>query len=256
MFNATLIYSRTTELETFYDLTTDLAADLATGRIDHAAFPDSRSRMDTLLGWSNEFNIKHKRTSWHETDYMQTIEDFYESKVADVKTKSPEFTPLPELRKEIVSHMVASKLFHSLTPEQNHTVTQYISKGDSTSARSYLWSSDVNMSADHAIALVDWLEQQKNAIQGPGTDAAKPQENRKQETESYRVERVRLFTDRVFGECAELLSTGDEEPERGATNVRIAFGIYQRQADGTDLHLADFGTKADAQKTCNLLNAR
>lgn len=83
----------------------------------------------------------------------------------------------------------------------------------------------------------------------PAETPAKPQAS-----EPYRVERVRLFTDRVFGECAEIL-VGDP-PEPGATNVRLAWGIYQRQPDGTDKHLADFGTSDEALVVAGLLNNR
>jgi hypothetical protein len=72
--------TRTDELETLYDLTIDLAGDLASGAIDHADFEDSRGRLDTLIDWANEFNARHAATDWAEVEYLDTIIDFYAEK--------------------------------------------------------------------------------------------------------------------------------------------------------------------------------
>jgi hypothetical protein len=68
---------RTDELETLYDLTTELAADLASGAIDYAEMEDSRSRLDTLIEWANEFNRLHASTDWAEVEYLDTVDSFY-----------------------------------------------------------------------------------------------------------------------------------------------------------------------------------
>lgn len=83
----------TPELETLYDLTSNLAADLETGKITQEAMPDSRSRFDTLINWANEFNLKYEGAAWGTTaelDYLSCIDDFYEEKARPFILASPE----------------------------------------------------------------------------------------------------------------------------------------------------------------------
>lgn len=69
------------EIETFYDLTANLAHDLARNRFIADSFDDSRSRLHLLVEWANEFNSQHVQTDWAELDYMDTVDDFYADKV-------------------------------------------------------------------------------------------------------------------------------------------------------------------------------
>jgi hypothetical protein len=68
---------RTTEIETFYDLCVNYGNDISRGKFLH---PDSRSVMDTLLQWANEFNALHAENDWAEMEYMEVVDEFYVEK--------------------------------------------------------------------------------------------------------------------------------------------------------------------------------
>lgn len=72
---------RSDELETLYDLTISLTHDLATGRVPYDWFPDSRSRLDLVIGWANEFNKLHASTDWAELEYMDEVDSWYATKI-------------------------------------------------------------------------------------------------------------------------------------------------------------------------------
>lgn len=66
--------------EVLYDLTWNLAYRDARG---HAPLcEDSRARFSMLLGWTQEFERLHKRTDWQTVDYMITVDEFFDGKVA------------------------------------------------------------------------------------------------------------------------------------------------------------------------------
>jgi hypothetical protein len=70
------------ELETFYDLTVSLQHDLAIGRVPYEWFADSRSRMDIVIGWANEFNTIHAETDWGvDLEYMDEVDSWYAAKI-------------------------------------------------------------------------------------------------------------------------------------------------------------------------------
>jgi hypothetical protein len=80
---------QTTHSETLYDLTTNLAADLALENIPEEKLEDSRSRLTVLLSWANEFNNLHRGREW-DGDYLEAIDDFYAEKTAHLRTvKTP-----------------------------------------------------------------------------------------------------------------------------------------------------------------------
>jgi hypothetical protein len=80
---------QTTDGETLYDLTTNLAADLALGNIPEEKIEDSRNRHTLLVSWANEFNNLHRGREW-DGDYLDAVDDFYAEKTAHLRTtKAP-----------------------------------------------------------------------------------------------------------------------------------------------------------------------
>jgi hypothetical protein len=75
---------QTADLETLYDLTANLTADLTSGVITYEKMPDSRSRFSTLIVWANEFNRIHEGREW-DGDYFEAVDDFYAAKTADIR---------------------------------------------------------------------------------------------------------------------------------------------------------------------------
>lgn len=73
-------------LETLYDLTVNLTADLTSGVIDENKMPDSRDRFSTLICWANEFNKLHDGREW-DGDYFEAVDDFYAAKSAALRNK-------------------------------------------------------------------------------------------------------------------------------------------------------------------------
>lgn len=64
---------RSCELETFYDLCVNYGTDCALGNY---WCEDSRSAMDVMLRWANEFNTLHHGREW-DGEYMEEIDAFY-----------------------------------------------------------------------------------------------------------------------------------------------------------------------------------
>ena len=73
-------------LETLFDLTVNLTADLTSGVIDEDKMPDSRSRFSRLIAWANEFNRIHEGREW-DGDYFEAVDDFYAAKSAALRNK-------------------------------------------------------------------------------------------------------------------------------------------------------------------------
>jgi len=73
--------NRTDDIETLYDLTTLLAERLATGAIPQDLLPDSRSRLDLVLYWTNQFNEIYGWSDWADEDYLGTVQNWFEAKV-------------------------------------------------------------------------------------------------------------------------------------------------------------------------------
>ena len=75
---------QTADLETLFDLTANLTADLTSGVITYEKMPDSRSRFSRLIAWANEFNRIHAGREW-DGDYFEAVDDFYAAKTADIR---------------------------------------------------------------------------------------------------------------------------------------------------------------------------
>ncbi len=74
---------RTWDLETFNDLTVLLTEALVNGDVDSRYFQDSRSRMDIVLEWANQFNARHLREKWESEEYLDAIESWFHTKVKE-----------------------------------------------------------------------------------------------------------------------------------------------------------------------------
>jgi len=70
------------ELEVVFDLTANLYQGFGDGSVTYEEFPDSRSRLDTVLGWAAKFQDIHSATNWDEVDYIETIDDFFTTTLA------------------------------------------------------------------------------------------------------------------------------------------------------------------------------
>lgn len=70
----TVRLERSKEMETFYDLCLSYGHDAGRAKF---LTEDSRSAMDVLLRWANEFNQLHATNDWLEMDYLEAIDDFY-----------------------------------------------------------------------------------------------------------------------------------------------------------------------------------
>ena len=81
--NPTEILQRTWNLEAFFDLTVFLTEGLAQGLISDDLFEDSRSRIDVVIQWANEFNEYYAWANWEQGEYLEVVEDWFRTKLEE-----------------------------------------------------------------------------------------------------------------------------------------------------------------------------
>ena len=71
--------------EVMYDLTWNMASRVDGLKAHEDLVADSRERFAVLTKWTLEFMQHHKKTDWSTTDYILTVDAFYDEKVAALK---------------------------------------------------------------------------------------------------------------------------------------------------------------------------
>ncbi len=68
--------------EVLADISGAIFAEFAEGKL---RMPNSRDRVARAIEWATEFHDHHRKTDWSEVEYLDTVDEFIESKLNDYR---------------------------------------------------------------------------------------------------------------------------------------------------------------------------
>lgn len=71
------------------------------GLISYDLFEDSRSRIDVVIQWANEFNEYYAWANWEQEEYLEVVEDWFNTKLEErYESHGTRLSPFQQLGSE------------------------------------------------------------------------------------------------------------------------------------------------------------